>query len=593
MTGPFGHIDPFDYSQPELGREFPIVFHVEDWDLEQLEAMQDHGDRIGTDLEHCDPERSHLTEVVIGQGDWARREVEFAKNMRRKNQLNEAAAKRAKGRPGEAKKILAEPGRICKTAKNKPYREIVYSVNHKWFLKKDDEGRYILDKKGDPIRDEKKLEEFRKRAKTWIMKNFGEHILHFRFDGDELAEHAHVFLAKWQTTRSKNRGEQTLLVPTKIPLIGNLKRAQDEAWKPFEDMGVIRGRDIADQRRQAREEGKKDLPKKPRHKSVHQWRAEERIKYLEEKREANAAREFAEITTETKRGEWKEAELARRDQEAQREAARKAAEEFYVKLKKMEAEAERKKKEHREYVERRQAEHEAVIRKSTGNAQKRIYEANRKQAEVEEREKAVAKKKAEAEERIRAADLREAAAKESGRRSRQMFHELEEREARVSTREEIVDEREGLVAGREEAVAKERKALEEDRSLLRQAWEILARKERAIGSMISGAIEVAETIRDAAKEMGMSGTKTVRNIGAFADGLMRLEHAKAFVNFFRESPEKKQRDQGEAWFSATFEDGVMSEEDQQVLEKARVGENNLPHNHWHPIRHEVERTAGR
>ncbi|RDC68084.1 hypothetical protein DLJ49_20140 [Rhodovulum sp. 12E13] len=159
------------------------------------------------------------------------------------------------------------------------------------------------------FRDEEKVRRFKNAAVAFMKKHWSEEdVLFAVWEEDERAPHLHVYARRWKETTSKNRGRQALLQPTDMPLSKNPERAQDLAAAAFKHLGLVRGRRHAEERRQARREGR-PVPKKPKVTSVRDWA-------LEQSREREEAEKRAEAKA---RAEREAAEKARREAEAARQ----------------------------------------------------------------------------------------------------------------------------------------------------------------------------------------------------------------------------------------------------------------------------------
>ncbi|MBW6419805.1 hypothetical protein, partial [Celeribacter sp. PS-C1] len=294
-----------DYSVIEPDRKFPLVVKIKRYSKELLLSMQKHAELVKRlTLAHCDPERFAMNAVHRGQGDWAYRELEQIKIASVLNMQNEAQRLRERGRRKEADRVLfMGPQTPWKQAKHGPVVEIIISAHHKYFLKRTPEGGYVLDADGNPVRDEKKGKEFLERARQILSEQFGMSIVHMRSDRDEMADHMHCIVIDWTVKETKTKGVQRMITPTKHPLLKTWEKAQTEFAKRFEDMGIVRARDIARQRREAAALGEQ-LPEKPKTQSTYLWRqkqkalaeAAERKRIQGEKKSAEIRANIARLT---------------------------------------------------------------------------------------------------------------------------------------------------------------------------------------------------------------------------------------------------------------------------------------------------------
>lgn len=266
-----------DYTLIEPDREFPMVVKIKRYGKTLLVDMQKHAEFLKRlTLEQCDPARFHLNKTHRGQGDWASRELEQMKIASVLNMKEEAQALRERGRKKEAARVeFMGPQDPWKTAKHGPIVEVILSAHHKYFLKRTPEGGYVLNENGEPVRDIEKGRVFLERARQVLSDTFGMRIAHMREDRDEMADHMHAIIIDWTETKTKTKGTQLMITPTKHKLLKTWEKAQTEFAKSFEDLGIVRARDIARQRREAEVTGEKK-PEKPVASNTYIWRQQQK-----------------------------------------------------------------------------------------------------------------------------------------------------------------------------------------------------------------------------------------------------------------------------------------------------------------------------
>ncbi|MCD1620935.1 hypothetical protein K7H20_23045 [Salipiger manganoxidans] len=187
----------------------------------------------------------------------------------------------------------------------------------------------------------------------------------------------HAYYRAWNEKETKTKDVQRMLQPTDMVHFRNAEKAQDAVAEWFAPMGLVRGREIAKARREARARGEMP-PAKAKRKEPWQWRQQQRMQLVDTEKQARAA----EAAAETKR----------QAAAAEREAARKEREELSRAM--VEAEKRREREEREHLARLRRAEEEAAERRAREDAARadRIAEEDRQRAE---REAAVSAREAE------------------------------------------------------------------------------------------------------------------------------------------------------------------------------------------------------
>ncbi|WHZ36531.1 hypothetical protein [Sagittula sp. MA-2] len=267
-----------------MGRK--IVYHMEGWTPEQLIAFQDHHNRSGGDLEHCDENRKSENEQVHGTETWAEdfvAEVEFFSQL---NMRHEAARAVERGRPGDAKKIRAAGPQAPWKASSElgVVRSVIVSADDSFFRQ---EG--FEDFEGADFRDPKICEEFKQRAIEFMdSKVDRKYCLAMFWELDEQSPHLHAYYACWNVKDTKTKGIQRMLQPTDMKHFRNAEKAQTEIAEWFAPMGLDRGDDTAQQRRDAKAKGEVP-PEKKKHVPPWLYRRQMRAEALTAANEAKVA----------------------------------------------------------------------------------------------------------------------------------------------------------------------------------------------------------------------------------------------------------------------------------------------------------------
>lgn len=338
-------------------REYPVVYQERAfWPRDARRLARHHKPEHRRGKRWCNEDLLPENEIVAGSIEALENFAEEVRLAAQENRLELARAKREKGRPGEARTVLDSPvENPWKESQSKGVlRGFVVTADATWF--EDDAFS------GLGFRDPEKVARFKAAAITWVKKHFEhEDVIFAVFEEDERAPHLHVYARRWTEKTSKNRGRQRLLQPTDMKLSRNPEKAQDEAAKDFADLGLVRGKRHAEERRKAKREGR-PIPDKPKVTNVRDWALEQSI--LREAAEREAA------------------EKARKEREAAEAAVA-----------------------HAERVRRRAAEE--IRRKREEARRARVEEGARIREEWQARQEAIAKREADVQAREAAADRRE------------------------------------------------------------------------------------------------------------------------------------------------------------------------------------------
>ncbi|MGC0222776.1 plasmid recombination protein [Pseudooceanicola nitratireducens] len=208
---------------------YPIVLRMQGMWPKNIRGYEKHRLRLGGDLGHIDPSKSHENNQFIGDDDWATRCLHEIEDMRLSNHARTLEALERRRRTTELQTRLAEgPRDPWRPTRHGPMREIILTANKEWFApdqtKEDD---------GFPTR----AQSFEIYAKQWLLKHFGDDCVHARSDHDEEAFHIHAIIMPRATTKDGRR----VLQPSVHPIIRHYEKAQDEAGIWFSQMGLTRG----------------------------------------------------------------------------------------------------------------------------------------------------------------------------------------------------------------------------------------------------------------------------------------------------------------------------------------------------------------
>jgi hypothetical protein len=299
--------------------EYPVVYQERSfWPRDARRLARHHKPEHRRGKKWCNEDLLGGNEVVAGSIEALENFAEEVSLAAQENRLELARAKREKGRPGEARKVLDSPvENPWKQSQTKGVlRGYVKTADATWF--EDDNFS------GLGFRDPEKVEKFKAAATASMWKHFKpEDILFAVWEVDERGPHLHIYARHWKETVSKNRGRQQLLQPTDMKLSRNPERAQDLVADDFAHLGLVRGKRHAEERRKAKREGR-PIPPKPKVTSVRDWALEQSIaRQKEERRAAENARcerEAAEAAVaHAARVRKKAAEEIRRKQEEARQ----------------------------------------------------------------------------------------------------------------------------------------------------------------------------------------------------------------------------------------------------------------------------------
>lgn len=271
-----------------------IVYRFEGFSPKEMKAMQRHHQRSGGDLEHCDPTRFHMNEIIHGTHDWADDFLTEVTTYKELNMRNEVAALRKKGRKKEANRRHnlggVDPWKSSGTLG--PVRGIVLTANAEWFRH---DG--FSDFEGADFRDPEKVKAFRDAAVEFLDKHIPrEHCLFMIYETDERAPHIHAYYRAWNEKETKTKGVQRMLQPTDMHHFRNAEKAQDLVAEHFAPLGLVRGKKTAEERRRAKREGRVP-PQKRQHITPAEWRRQERLTLIQAADQARAekAKAAAEI----------------------------------------------------------------------------------------------------------------------------------------------------------------------------------------------------------------------------------------------------------------------------------------------------------
>lgn len=301
-----------------MGRK--IVYHMEGWTPDQLIVFQEHHNRSGGDLEHCDKERKSQNEQIHGTETWAEDFVAEVAFLAELNMRHEAVRLDERGRLKEAKQVRAAGPQDPWKASSKlgVVRAVVVSADETFFRQKGFE-----EFEGADFRDPKVCEEFKTRAVAFMdAKIDRKYCLAMFWEMDEKVPHLHAYYARWKVKDTKTRGRQRLLQPTDMIHFRNAEKAQTEIAEWFADMGLERGDDTAQQRRDAKAKGEVP-PEKKRHTPPWLYRRQQREEFLNAAEKARAEQAKA-------AGRKRAAEVAETQAKAEKAAAieaKKTAEE--------------------------------------------------------------------------------------------------------------------------------------------------------------------------------------------------------------------------------------------------------------------------
>tara|TARA_R110002049_G_scaffold96704_7_gene236390 strand:- start:395 stop:1624 length:1230 start_codon:yes stop_codon:yes gene_type:complete len=350
---------------------FATAYHMEGYEPKQLLKLQKHHrreDRDRYDLEHCDPARIGLNEIIHGDHNWAENLVAEVETSKELNMLNEVAALRKRGRKKEADRRLIKGGQDPWKASGThgPIRSIVLTADAEFFAQ---EGFEEFD--GHEFRDPKKVLQFRDLAVAFLDKNIPrEHCVFMSFELDERTPHMHAYYRAWNEKETKTKGVQRMLQPTDMMHFRNAEKAQDAVAEWFAPMGLVRGREIAKARREARARGEMP-PEKAERTEPWQWRQSERMKLVSAEKKARAS-EAAE-------------EKKRKAAVDERAAARQEREALSLAIRAEDQRREREERDHLARMQKADAERAERIKKEDAERAERDKALDAKAAEVEQK----------------------------------------------------------------------------------------------------------------------------------------------------------------------------------------------------------------
>lgn len=209
---------------------YAIVMRMQALWPKTLGRYEKHRLRLGGDLGHVDKDRSRLNRPLMGEEDWAARVLAEIEEMRLTNHANELEGLKKRRRKKELERRIAEgPRDPWRATQHGPMREIILTVNRKWFEAGEQE------RNADGLTPRELA--FEDLAKKWLRKNFGADCVHARADLDEEAYHIHAVILPRAVTKD---GRQ-MLQPSKHPLIRHYEAGQDSVGDWFADLGLVRG----------------------------------------------------------------------------------------------------------------------------------------------------------------------------------------------------------------------------------------------------------------------------------------------------------------------------------------------------------------
>ncbi|MBC7146000.1 MAG: plasmid recombination protein [Thioclava marina] len=264
-------------------KTYPVVMRMQGMRPRDLAGYEKHRMRIGGDLSQCDPSPERPNRRLLGSETWAQDVWDEIQDMRHVNHLLELEQLRRRRRKTELRNALFRgPRDPWRSTRHGPMREIILTVNKKWF---DEDLTEFLGESG-PTREK----QFETRAKEWLLENFGDDCVHARADLDETTYHIHAVIIPRAVTKDGRR----MLQPAVHPLIRNYEEAQNNVGAWFAEIGLRRGKRRKQALRKALEHNKKirearvngmddpgteiSLPKHRDHMSPRKWRERQEFK---------------------------------------------------------------------------------------------------------------------------------------------------------------------------------------------------------------------------------------------------------------------------------------------------------------------------
>ena len=216
--------------------EYPIVCRFEGMSARDLAGYEAHRTRKNGDLGHVDRKRSHMNRRLIGQSDWARTAMEEIRTMAMETYAAELETLEQRCDRKRLDLRLAEgPKDPWRASRHGPLREVILTANKEWF---EDAGSsdVLFDEKAK----DRKERVFEERAVSWLLKSFGDDVIHARADLDEEAYHIHAVIMP-RATVQKFGTECRVLQPSIHPFIKDYEKAQDDLGSWFSEVGLVRG----------------------------------------------------------------------------------------------------------------------------------------------------------------------------------------------------------------------------------------------------------------------------------------------------------------------------------------------------------------
>ncbi|MEI4474225.1 plasmid recombination protein [Frigidibacter sp. MR17.24] len=319
---------------------YPVVLRFAAISAAKLSRYRLHEERLGRGSLHCDPTRTHLNRRLIGPADWIGPLLTEIDVVRGENLVAEIEALKAQKRKSAAQRRYregpADPWRA--DCEGGPMREVILTVNHRWFEGSDRPD----DEKVDLTVKAQREAAFAARATDWLTRRFGACVVTARVDHDETAAHIHAVIVPWTEKTTGTRGRQRLIQPTSHPLLASYEKAQDDVGKFFEALGLTRGEPWIKAVAEAEARGA-DAPNTPQHVPPHVWRRQEELRQkkkaaeLVEREKAAAEKEVAlrqALSEQRERAQrqqlidetWRKAKAKREAEVAARERQVRAAE---------------------------------------------------------------------------------------------------------------------------------------------------------------------------------------------------------------------------------------------------------------------------
>lgn len=267
-------------------KTYPVVMRMQGMRPRDLAGYEKHRRRIAGDLGQCELNPETPNRRLLGSESWAQDAWDEIQDMRHGNHLLELEQLRRRRRKTELRNALFRgPRDPWRATRHGPLREIILTVNKKWF---DEDLTEFLGEDG-PTREK----QFEERAKAWLLETFGDDCVHARADLDETTYHIHAVIIPRAVTKDGRR----MLQPAVHPLIRHYEKAQNDVGKWFAEIGLRRGerrkqalRDALEHNRMVREaraDGVVDpgaeieLPEYRDHVSTRKWRKKQEIELAE------------------------------------------------------------------------------------------------------------------------------------------------------------------------------------------------------------------------------------------------------------------------------------------------------------------------